>query len=50
MIRNNKPNFTFKPYLGLEHNYFPMKESGEINYEIFNWDKVGIDWLNWLKQ
>lgn len=50
MIRNNKPNFTFKSYFGLEHNYFPMKESGEINYEIFNWDKVGIDWLNWLNQ
>jgi dienelactone hydrolase len=49
-IRNNKPNFTFKSYLGLEHNYFPMKESGEINYEIFNWDKVGIDWLNWLNR
>ena len=50
MIRSNKSNFTFNAYLGLEHNYFPLKQSGEINYEIFNWDKIGIEWLNWLKQ
>jgi hypothetical protein len=48
MIRQKKKNFTFKEYIGTEHNYFPLKPNGEINYDIFNWDKVANDWLHWL--
>lgn len=48
MIRWKKKNFTFKAYIGAEHNYFPLKVNREINYDIFNWDKVAEDWRNWL--
>lgn len=49
-IRENKINFTFKAYIGTEHNYFPLKANGEINYDIFNWDKVANDWQKWLNE
>ncbi|HEY9364515.1 MAG TPA: hypothetical protein VIQ00_14710 [Chitinophagaceae bacterium] len=49
MIRQQKKNFTFKPYIGLEHNFFPLKPDGNTDYDIFNWDKVADDWRSWLK-
>lgn len=49
-IRKRKDNFTFKAYIGTEHNYFPLLPDGKPNFEIFNWDKVANDWLKWLKQ
>jgi hypothetical protein len=48
ILNQQKNNFTFKAYAGLDHNYFGIKETGEIDYEKFNWDKVAADWLNWL--
>ncbi|MBY0479600.1 MAG: hypothetical protein K2Q24_18265 [Chitinophagaceae bacterium] len=50
MIRQKRNNFTFKPYVGTEHNYFPLKVNGKPNYDIFNWDKVADEWRNWLMQ
>ena len=50
MIRQKKKNFTFKAYIGLEHNFFPLKPNGDINFDIFNWDKVADDWRSWLKE
>jgi len=49
-IRENKMNVDFKTYIGTEHNYFPLKPDGTIDYSIFNWDKVAFDWFLWLKQ
>lgn len=49
MIRQKRNNFSFKAYVGLDHNYFGFKPNGEINYDDFNWDKVALDWYNWLK-
>jgi len=49
MIRRKRRNFTFKAYVGTEHNYFPVKENGATDYDTFNWDKVAKDWLHWLK-
>ncbi|HEX7584485.1 MAG TPA: hypothetical protein VF373_07330 [Prolixibacteraceae bacterium] len=49
-IRKGKTNFQFNPYIGTDHNYFPLLSDGKPNYEIFNWDKVVADWLTWLKQ
>jgi hypothetical protein len=48
MIRQHKNNFTFKCYAGLDHNYFPLKPDGSVNYDVFNWDKVVLDWQAWL--
>jgi dienelactone hydrolase len=50
MINKKKKNFTFNAYIGTEHNYFPLKPNGEINYEVFNWDKVANDWWRWVKR
>ena len=50
MLRQKKKNFTFIAYIGLEHNFFPLKANGEINFDVFNWDKVADDWRSWLKQ
>ena len=48
MIKQKKKNFTFNAYIGVEHNFFPLKANGEINFDIFNWDKVADDWRSWL--
>lgn len=47
-IRQKKDNFTFNAYIGLDHNFFPIDKSGNTNYEIYNWDKVGSDVYHWL--
>lgn len=47
-IRKGKSNFTFQPYIGTEHNFFPLTLDNKVNYDIFNWDKVANDWLKWL--
>jgi pimeloyl-ACP methyl ester carboxylesterase len=48
MILQRKRNFTFKAYIGVEHNFFPVRPDGSINYDVFNWDKVAEDWRKWL--
>jgi len=47
-IRSGIKNIEFKPYFDVEHNYFPINDKREINYETYNWEIVGKDWLNWL--
>jgi len=47
-IRQNKSNFTFKAYIGTEHNFFPLTVDNKPDYNIFNWDKVANEWLIWL--
>lgn len=49
-IRERKRNITFRSYIGLEHNYFPKNKDGIINEEIYNWDKISEDWMNWLNE
>jgi dienelactone hydrolase len=46
-IQQEKLNFTFQPYIGAEHNFFPLTADNKPNYDIFNWDKVANDWLKW---
>jgi hypothetical protein len=48
-IEQKRTNFSFRAYIDLEHNFFPMTAHGAINYDIFNWDKVADDWRQWLK-
>ena len=49
-IRKGKNNFKFNPYIGTDHNYFPLTKENKPNYDIFNWDKVANDWLKWLNE
>nr|WP_315199713.1 acyl-CoA thioester hydrolase/BAAT C-terminal domain-containing protein [uncultured Flavobacterium sp.] len=47
MIRLQKKNFTFKSYIGLEHNFFPLTENGQPDYDKYNWDKIANEWWKW---
>jgi hypothetical protein len=47
-IRRGIKNISFIPYFGLEHNYFPVDEKRQPNYESYNWENVGKDWVKWL--
>ncbi len=47
-ISNENKNFTFKDYIGWDHNFFPLLENGLPNYDRFNWDIVAEDWRKWL--
>lgn len=49
-ISRGKTNVTFKPYLGTEHNFFPITLDGKVDYDTYNWNKVAADWLSWLQQ
>lgn len=48
IIQKKKKNFTFKPYVGREHNFFGFDKTGQIDYDQFGWDKVAEDWKQWL--
>lgn len=48
MIRQGKKNFTFKAYVGTEHNYFPIITDNTPDFDTFNWDRVANDWKKWL--
>lgn len=50
LMRKKRTNFTFKPYVGMEHNFFGLKESGEVDYSNYNWDKVAVDFFDWLEK
>lgn len=45
-IRLHKTNFTFRAYVGREHNFFGFK-AGQVNYDDFYWDRVGQEFLRW---
>jgi dienelactone hydrolase len=47
MIRQRKKNFTFRAYIGLEHNFFAVTEKGQPDYDKFNWDSIANDWRRW---
>ena len=49
-IREQKRHITFKSYVGLEHNYFPKDSNGIVNQEVYNWDKIAEEWMNWLNK
>lgn len=50
IVRKKIANITFTPYVGVDHNFFPVNEKLEPNQEIYNWENVGKDWIIWLKQ
>jgi pimeloyl-ACP methyl ester carboxylesterase len=47
-LRNKNDKIKFKSYIGLEHNFFPVNEKGEINYKVYNWELVFQDWCKWI--
>lgn len=49
-LRRKKTNFTFQAFIGAEHNYFSVRQDGSVNYDVFNWDRVADQWLQWLKK
>ena len=52
-IRQEKENFHFKSYFGLEHNFFKVQADGTIDYandDDFRYDQVAGDFFEWLKK
>jgi hypothetical protein len=49
-INQNKSNFYFKTYIGLEHSFYPVKDDGEVNHENPKIDNVFDDIILWLKR
>ncbi|NIG54133.1 S9 family peptidase [Chitinophaga sp. Cy-1792] len=49
-IRLGLKNFSFRALPGTEHNFFPLKADGTVNYDVFNWDKVVSEWRAWLSK
>ncbi|MBB1138012.1 S9 family peptidase [Myroides sp. WP-1] len=49
-IKEGWKNFTFKAYVGTEHNFFPVDEKYIPDHSVRNWPKVGEDWLVWLNE
>lgn len=50
LIRQHKKNFTFRPYINTEHNFFPLDANNKPDTRYFNWDNVAYDWLSWLRK
>ncbi|KAA9327367.1 alpha/beta hydrolase family protein [Adhaeribacter soli] len=50
MIREQKKNFTFLPYIGLEHNYFKLDEQGKAIPDNVGWNNAAKDWKAWLEK
>ncbi|MEO0899921.1 MAG: hypothetical protein AAFY71_26140 [Bacteroidota bacterium] len=46
-IQAGKENLSWKRYLGLEHNFFPLKEDGSTNYEDAKWPEVMSAFVEW---
>ena len=40
ITKAGKKNLSFHPYIGMEHNFFSVKEDGNVDYNAYNWDKV----------
>lgn len=49
VIQDNLKNIQFLSYIGLEHNYFPIKND-KIDYSKFGWDNVTKDWIKWINE
>jgi hypothetical protein len=47
-IEKNKNNLTLKRYLGLEHNFFELDKTGQVNYEKSHWEEVMNHFLDWV--
>lgn len=50
VLRKGKKNFTFKPCINCEHNFFPVRTDGTVDYSQFNWDEVARFCGEWIAQ
>ena len=48
-IREKKENISFKSYLYLAQDDFPLQKDNNENQLLYQWDKIAGDWLSWLK-
>lgn len=48
LTREQKKNFTFSAYIGLEHNYFKLDEQGKPIPDNAGWNQAAKDWKAWL--
>ncbi len=50
VLQEGKDNFTFKPYINCEHNFFPVQSDGTVDYSQFKWNDVARFWQEWIGQ
>jgi pimeloyl-ACP methyl ester carboxylesterase len=48
--REHKKNLTFRPLVGLEHNFFELNKDGLPDYAKGHWHDVIDDFVTWLNQ
>ncbi len=48
-IEKGKNNLTLKRHLGLEHNFFELKENGRANHEKGHWKEVMEEFIKWIE-
>jgi len=48
-IEKGKENLTLKRYIGLEHNFFELKENGRANHEKGHWNEVIEEFIQWIE-
>jgi pimeloyl-ACP methyl ester carboxylesterase len=46
-IQKGKTNLTFKRYLNLDHNFYEVKDGGEVDYDKGHWEDVMNEFLQW---
>ncbi|MBP6425531.1 MAG: hypothetical protein KA278_07400 [Flavobacterium sp.] len=46
-IQKGKTNLTYKRYLNLEHNFYEVKDDGEVDYDKGHWEDVMNEFLQW---
>lgn len=47
-IEKGKSNYVVKRYTGLEHNFFPKDENGQVDYKNGKWKEVIREYLEWM--
>lgn len=48
-IEKGKDNLTLRRYIGLEHNFFELKENGRANHEKGHWKEVMEEFIKWIE-
>ncbi len=49
-IEDQNENLHLKRYIGLEHNFFPINNQGQINYDNPHWPIVMDEFIEWLEE
>jgi esterase/lipase len=49
-VKAGKDNLAHHPYIDMEHNFFSVKEDGNVDYNAYHWDEVMKDVIDWINE